>query len=139
MDLFAADDNLDEGERAALLKCLRRWLATVEITRRFLHERIDLLRAERVRRLTSLRQAGVLVLDQRGQRTIRPLFTGPASFSVEPLGGLPNLAALGIGELHALIKRLESAEDDISLQRRVLHARIDRLGGAPPADRRRAA
>jgi hypothetical protein len=139
MELFAADDNLDEDERAALLERLRRELATIEIRRRFLHERIDLLRAERVRRLTSLRLAGLLKPDRRRLPTVRPLFTGAGSFSAELLGGLPDLFALGLHELQAEIKRLKSLEDDVSLQRRVLHARIDRLGGAPPGQRRRAA
>jgi hypothetical protein len=127
MDLFAADDNLDKSERVALLERLRRKLAEVEITRRFLHERIDLLCAERVRRLSELHRAGLLALDERRPPVIRSLFTGAGSVSGDPLGGLPDLAALGIGELHALIKRLKSREDDVSLQRRVLHARIDRL------------
>ena len=136
MDVFAADDNLDEGERAAVLEILRRQVATIEITRRVLHERIDLLRAEHVRRLTSLRQAGLLVPHQSGEPVINRVFTGAGSFSDEPLRGLPDLATLGIDELRALIKRLKSREDDVSLERRVLHARIDRLSGAAPTGSR---
>ncbi|HEY7794591.1 MAG TPA: hypothetical protein VIA10_11345 [Gaiellaceae bacterium] len=129
MDLFAADDNLDEDEPAALLERLWRWLAETEIKRRFLHERIDLLREERVRRLSRLRRAGRLAVDRCAPPPARRLFTGTGTTSIEPLGGLPDLATLGLGELHAWITRLSSLEDDVSLERRVLHARIDRLAG----------
>ena len=92
-----------------------------------LHERIDLLRAERVRRLGRLRRAGLLVVERESPPPPRQLFTGKGEVSTEPLGGLPDVSSLGDDELHALIKFLKSLEDDVSLQRRVLHHRIDAL------------
>lgn len=127
MDLFDDGEALDEGERKARLAVLRNDLAEIEIRRRFLHERIDLLRAERVRRLGRLRRAGLLVVDHESSPPPRRLFTGKGEVSTEPLGGLPDVASLGDDELHALIRFLKSLEDDVSLQRRVLHHRIDAL------------
>jgi anti-sigma-K factor RsiG len=127
MELFQDSEALDEGERQARLAMLRNDLAEIEIRRRFLHERIDLLRAERVRRLGRLRRAGLLVVDRESPPPPRRLFTGKGEVSTEPLGGLPDVSSLGDDELHALIKFLKSLEDDVSLQRRVLHHRIDAL------------
>lgn len=127
MELFQDGEALDEGERQARLAMLRNDLAEIEIRRRFLHERIDLLRAERVRRLGRLRRAGMLVVDRESPPPPRRLFTGKGEVSTEPLGGLPDVSSLGDDELHALIKFLKSLEDDVSLQRRVLHHRIDAL------------
>ena len=127
MELFQDGETLDEGERQARLAMLENDLAEIEIRRRFLHERIDLLRAERVRRLGRLRRAGLLVVERESPPPPRRLFTGKGEVSTEPLGGLPDVSALGDDELHALIKFLKSLEDDVSLQRRVLHHRIDAL------------
>ncbi|HEU0337272.1 MAG TPA: hypothetical protein VFR43_11990 [Gaiellaceae bacterium] len=127
MELFQDGEALDEGERQERLAMLRNDLAEIEIRRRFLHERIDLLRAERVRRLGRLRRAGMLVVDRESPPPPRRLFTGKGEVSTEPLGGLPDVSSLGDDELHALIKFLKSLEDDVSLQRRVLHHRIDAL------------
>jgi hypothetical protein len=127
MELFQDGETLDEGERQARLAMLENDLAEIEIRRRFLHERIDLLRAERVRRLGSLRRAGLLVVDRESPPPPRRLFTGKGEVSTEPLGGLPDVSSLGDDELRALIKFLKSLEDDVSLQRRVLHHRIDAL------------
>ena len=127
MDLFDDGELLDEGDRTARLAVLRNDLAEIEIRRRFLHERIDLLRAERVRRLGRLRRAGLLVVDRGSPPPPRKLFTGKGEVSTEPLGGLPDVASLGDDELHALIRFLKSLEDDVSLRRRVLHHRIDAL------------
>lgn len=127
MELFQDGETLDEGERQARLAMLRNDLAEIELRRRFLHERIDLLRAERVRRLGRLRRAGLLVVERESPPPPRRLFTGRGEVSTEPLGGLPDVRSLGDDELHALIKFLKSLEDDVSLQRRVLHHRIDAL------------
>jgi hypothetical protein len=129
VDLFEDGEPLDEGERKARLDVLKHDLAEIEIRRRFLHERIDLLRAERVRRLGRLRRAGLLIVDHAAPPPPRRLFTGLGEVSTEPLGGLPDVTVLGDDELHALIKFLKSLEDDVSLQRRVLHHRIDALPG----------
>ena len=56
----------------------------------------------------------------------RPLYSGtgelPAEGELEPL---PDLASLDDDALWAEIRRLEQEEDDISLNRRVMHAQID--------------
>jgi hypothetical protein len=129
VDLFEDGEPLDERERTARLEVLKHDLAEIEIRRRFLHERIDLLRAERVRRLARLRRAGLLAVDHASPPLPRRLFTGRGEVSAEPLGGLPDVAALGDDELRALIRFFKSLEDDVSLQRRVLHHRIDALPG----------
>jgi hypothetical protein len=129
VDLFEDGEPLDEGERTARIEVLKHDLAEIEIRRRFLHERIDLLRAERVRRLGRLRRAGLLAVERPSPVPRRRLFTGKGEVSTEPLGGLPDLASIGDDELHALIRFFKSLEDDVSLQRRVLHYRIDALPG----------
>ena len=117
----------DEGERQARLATLRHDLGEVEIRRRLLHERIDLLRAERVRRLAELRRAGTLVPAGGAAPRPRRLFTGTGAMSTEPLGGLPEVGAMRDDELSVLIRFLKALEDDVSLERRFLHARIDEL------------
>jgi hypothetical protein len=47
-----------------------------------------------------------------------------------PLGGLPPLESLDGEALRRLIVQLESLEDDVSLRRRELHARIDMIRAA---------
>jgi hypothetical protein len=127
MELYDEDWPFDDEERLERREALERELAQVEIRRRFLHERIDLLRAERLRRLGALCATGALAPDPTAAPRRRALFTGTGSVSDEPLGGLPDVRSLGDAELHRLIRSLESREDDVSLQRRILHARIDEL------------
>lgn len=127
MQLFDHGESLGEDERALRLATLEHDLAEVEIRRRFLHERIDLLRAEHVRRLGELRRSDLLEPVAGMQPQPRRLFTGTGTMSTEPLGGLPDVATLPDDELRTLTRFLKALEDDVSLERRVLHARIDEL------------
>jgi hypothetical protein len=130
VDEFPDVGSLDERERAALRTWLRSELAEIEIRRRFLHERIDLLRGE-LRRRWRLRYEALgddAVSLSAGVAPARPaLFTGNGTVSVEPLGGLPDLTILLDGQIRELIAGMKSREDDVSLRRRELHLRIDML------------
>jgi hypothetical protein len=130
MELYEVVGPLDDDERRERRDALERELAQIEIRRRFLHERIDLLHAERLRRFGKLGDPGALgalAPHPTAAPRRRALFTGTGSVSDEPLGGLPDLRTLGDADLHELIRSLKSREDDVSLQRRILHARIDEL------------
>jgi hypothetical protein len=138
VELFPDVDGLDEHERRALLVWLRGELGQIEIQRRFLHERIDLLQAEVERRWCLRFEAlgdGAVELSTASGPHVRPLFAGTGEVPDEPLGGLPDLATTSDPELHALLNALRSREDDVSLKRRELHVRIDMLGPPPgPSD-----
>jgi hypothetical protein len=133
VDEFPDVDSLDERERAALRSWLRCELAEIEIRRRFLHERIDLLRGE-LRRRWSLRfevlgddAASLSAVSAGGAPSLRRFFTGSGAVSFEPLGGLPDLTTLLDGQIKHLIAGLKAREDDVSLRRRELHLRLDLL------------
>jgi hypothetical protein len=130
VDEFPDVDSLDERERAALRSWLRCELAEIEIRRRFLHERIDLLQGE-LRRRWRLRFEALgdeaVSLSTGGAPGRSTFFTGCGAVSVEPLGGLPDLTTLVDGQIKQLIVGLKSREDDVSLRRRELHVRIDML------------
>ena len=128
MDLYDEPEPADEEERADLLERLRAALAEIEIERHSLHERIDLVQDERLRRLRALRGAGALVVDTRQPPRDR-IFTGSGELASPPPAGLPDLERLDRGGLRRLFRRLQAREDDVSLQRRILHARIDALLG----------
>jgi hypothetical protein len=95
--------------------------------RRRLHDRIDVLRGERVARLRGQVAAGTLAVPAPSVLE-RPIFEGtgdpPDEQADDPL---PDLPSLSDDELRAMIVALEREEDDISLHRRVLHGRIDIL------------
>ena len=65
----------------------------------------------------------------RGQRATsleRPLYEGTGDLPAEDeLAPLPDLSSLDDAALWAEIRSLEQEEDDISLNRRVMHAQID--------------
>ena len=95
--------------------------------RRMLHGRIDLLRAERVERIKA-RVSGGDVAFEMPDKLEHPIFTGtgdlPEEAELEPM---PDLAATSDDALRAMIDELEHEEDDVSLERRVIHGRIDIL------------
>jgi hypothetical protein len=116
---------LSDDELSALLARLEGDEDAVSRRRRLLHGRIDILRAERTARLKAQVAAGSF--QTHSPTTLeRPLYAGtgeiPADADLEPL---PDLATLSDDALWAEIRRLETEEDDISLNRRVLHAQID--------------
>ena len=130
MDEFPDVDSLDEREREALRSWLRCELAEIEIRRRFLHERIDLLRGELSRRWSLRFEAlgdDAASLSAGGAPSLRRFFTGSGAVSFDPLGGLPDLTTLLDGQIKHLIAGLKSREDDVSLRRRELHVRLDML------------
>jgi hypothetical protein len=139
VELFPDVDGLDEHERRALLASFRAELGQIEIQRRFLHERIDLLQAE-VERRWCLRVEvlghGAVELSTASEPHVRPLFAGTGEVPDEPLGGLPDLATTSDLELHQLLHALRSREDDVSLKRRELHVRIDMLDAGRETDAR---
>ena len=116
---------LSDDELSALLARLEGDEDAVSRRRRLLHGRIDILRTERTARLKAQVAAGSF--ETHSPATLeRPLYAGtgeiPADADLEPL---PDLATLSDDALWAEIRRLETEEDDISLNRRVLHAQID--------------
>ena len=116
---------LSDDELSTLLAQLEDGEDAVSRRRRVLHGRIDILRAERTARLKAQVAAGSF--ESRSPTSFdRPLYSGtgelPAEGELEPL---PDLASLDDDALWAEIRRLEQEEDDISLNRRVMHAQID--------------
>ena len=116
---------LSDDELSALLAQLEEAEDAVSRRRRLLHGRIDILRSERTARLKAQVAAGSF--ETHTPATLeRPLYAGtgdlPADGELEPL---PDLASLDDDALWVEIRRLETEEDDISLNRRVMHAQID--------------
>ena len=117
--------SLSDTELSALLTQIEEGEDAISRRRRVLHGRIDLLRAERTERLKAQVAAGSFEV-QPLTSFERPLYEGtgtlPAEVDLEPL---PDLASLDDAALWAEIRRLEQEEDDISLNRRVMHGQID--------------
>jgi hypothetical protein len=116
---------LSDDELSALLERLEDGEDAVSRRRRVLHGRIDMLRAERTERLRAQVAAGSF--ETTPLTTLeRPLYSGtgevPAEADLDPS---PDLASLDDAALWAEVRRLEQEEDDISLNRRVMHAQID--------------
>jgi hypothetical protein len=131
MDLFPDLTTLSDPDLDRMVAELERQEDAISQRRRILHGRIDILRAERVARIKAKVQGGELALPP--EETVagdfeRPLFAGtgdlPADHSLDPM---PDLQAMGDDELKELIADLEHEEDDVSLERRVIHGRIDIL------------
>ena len=116
---------LSDDELSTLLGQLEEREDAVSRRRRVLHGRIDLLRAERTARLKAQVAAGSFEAHTPTSLE-RPLYAGtgelPAEDAVEPI---PDFATMDDETLRADIRRLEHEEDDISLNRRVMHAQID--------------
>jgi len=128
---------LSDDELSALLARLEGGEDAVSRRRRLLHGRIDILRAERTARLKAQVTAGSFQTHSPTSLE-RPLYAGTGEVSPEAeLEPLPDLASIDDDALWAEIRRLENEEDDISLNRRVLHAQID-IVSAERAKRARA-
>ncbi|MCY7303558.1 MAG: hypothetical protein LH654_11125 [Thermoleophilia bacterium] len=116
---------LSDDELAALRARLEGSEDDVSRRRRLLHGRIDILRAERTARLKAQVAAGSFQTHSPTSLE-RPLYAGTGEISADAdLEPLPDLASMDDDALWAEIRRLETEEDDISLNRRVLHAQID--------------
>ena len=116
---------LSDDELSTLLVQLEGGEDAISRRRRVLHGRIDILRAERTGRLKAQVAAGSFETTPVTSLE-RPLYTGtgdePPEVELDPV---PDLASLDDDALWAEIRRLEQEEDDISLNRRVMHAQID--------------
>jgi hypothetical protein len=124
---FLSPAGLPDDELRALLSRLEREERELSTTRRAFHERIDLLRAELVRRLRDgLAGLGSALTGDHVLRS-RPLFAGTADEPCDTPPPLPPVGGLSDVDLRTLIRTLEGTEDDVSLRRRVLHVRIDML------------
>ncbi len=116
---------LSDDQLSSLLASIEDDEEAISRRRRVLHGRIDILRAERTGRLKAK------VAD--GSFEAKPLTsfersiydgTGDVPADVE-LTALPDLDGMDDAALWAEIRRLEQEEDDISLNRRVMHGQID--------------
>jgi hypothetical protein len=121
-----SDDDLDE-----VLRRLKEEEEAVSQRRRLLHGQIDVLRAERNARLRRLVEAEGADTPDAGlvAATVVGEDEPPVSELelAEELEPLPDLASLTSEELRILIRELDREEDRISLERRLLHGRIDIL------------
>jgi hypothetical protein len=132
VDLFPELSTLSDSELDGMLNALEGDEDAISRRRRVLHGRIDILRSERVVRLKNRIADGDLPvpdIDWSPDALERPLFEGTGETpepeaEIEPM---PDLRVMSDDELRLLIAQLEHDEDDISLQRRVLHGRIDIL------------
>ena len=116
---------LSDDELSTLLVQLEGGEDAISRRRRVLHGRIDILRAERTGRLKAQVAAGSFETTPVTSLE-RPLYTGTGDVPPEvELDPVPDLASLDDDALWAEIRRLEQEEDDISLNRRVMHAQID--------------
>ncbi len=125
MEQFPDLSQLADTELEGLLRTLEQSEDRLSHRRRALHGHIDTLRHERVERLKRRVAAGSLELPSP-ETLERSIFHGSGELPPD-LGEdvLPDLATLSDGGLHDLIGSLEAKEDDISLERRVVHGRID--------------
>jgi hypothetical protein len=131
VELFPDLSTLSDPELDRMLSQLEREEDRISQRRRLLHGRIDILRSERVVRIKNKVQEGVLDLpspDETIEHLDRPIFEGtgdlPADHGIEPM---PDLRVIDDDDLRAMILQLEHEEDDVSLERRVIHGRIDIL------------
>ena len=116
---------LSDDELSTLLVQLEGGEDAISRRRRVLHGRIDILRAERTERLKAQVAAGSFEAKPLTSFE-RPLYSGTGDMPTETeLDPLPDLASLDDNSLWMEIRRLEQEEDDISLNRRVMHAQID--------------
>ena len=125
MDTLPDLHSLSDAELSALLAQIEEGEEAISQRRRVLHGRIDILRAERTERLRAQVASGSF--ESHPLTTFeRPIYEGTGSVPSESdLTPLPDLATIDDAELWAEVRRLEQEEDDISLNRRVMHAQID--------------
>jgi hypothetical protein len=118
--------SLSDDDLERLIRAAEGEEETISVRRRYLHDRIDILRRERVGRLRGMVESGTL--DLPAPSTLdRPIFEGTGDPPEEHDEALPDASTLSDDELRSLIVELEREEDDISLRRRMLHGRIDIL------------
>ncbi len=123
-DLLPLSDDALAGLRAQLEEAED----AVSKRRRLLHGRIDILRAERTARLKAQVASGRFEAHMPTSLD-RPIYEGTGELPAEgDLAPLPDLATMNDDDLWAEIRCLEQEEDDISLNRRVIHAQIDIVG-----------
>lgn len=125
MEQFPDLEQLSDAELDSLLRSLESSEDEISNRRRHLHGSIDALRQERVERLKQRVAAGTLDLPAPDHLE-RPIFQGSGDLPADSRAdSLPDMETLSDGDLHDLIGTLERREDDISLERRVVHGRID--------------
>ncbi len=117
--------SLSDAELSSLLTRIEEGEEAISRRRRVLHGRIDILRAERTERLRAHVADGTF--EAKSPPTLeRSIYEGtgdvPADAELTPL---PDLAEMDDAALWAAIRLLEQEEDDISLNRRVMHGQID--------------
>ena len=126
MDALPDFASLSDDDLESLIRADENEEETISKRRRFLHDRIDLLRGARVERLRGMVESGTL--DLPAPSTLeRSIFEGTGDAPAEHDETLPDPSKLSDDELRSLIIELEREEDDISLRRRMLHGRIDIL------------
>lgn len=123
-----SDDDLEQ-----VLRRLKDEEEAISLRRRVLHGQIDLLRAERNARLRELvasegadtPDAGLVAATVvGGDETPVSEIELDVRDEIEPL---PDLSTITTEELRVLIRELDREEDRVSLERRLLHGRIDIL------------
>lgn len=125
MDALPDVTTVSDDEIEGLLRSTEEEEEAISARRRKLHDRIDLLRHERVSRLRHSVEDGTLDLPVPNSLE-RPIFEGTGDVPDDhPVDVDPT--TLSDEELRATIMELEREEDDISLRRRMLHGRIDIL------------
>ena len=116
---------LSDAELSALLASIEDGEDAISRRRRVLHGRIDILRAERIERLRAHVADGSFEAKPPTSFE-RPIYEGTGEVPDDAdLAPLPDLAELSDEALWAAIRALEHEEDDISLNRRVMHGQID--------------
>jgi hypothetical protein len=126
VDALPDFESLSDDDLARLIRETEDEEEAISVRRRYLHGRIDVLRAARVVRLRSQVESGTLDLPAPAALD-RPIFEGTGETPEEHETDVPDADTLSDDELRSLILELEREEDDISLHRRVLHGRIDIL------------
>lgn len=118
---------MDDEERERLVVELQAEENDLSYSRRMLHGRIDMLRAERTARL---KQMPDKELAQLGDDRMHEALTGTLSTSIaaaKVADEFPDLASMSDAELDQLITQLEADENELSYRRRLLHGKIDIL------------
>ena len=126
MDALPDFASLTDDDLTQLIRTTETEEEAISQRRRFLHGRIDLLRAARVERLREQVESGTLDLPTPSTLE-RSIFEGSGDPPEAHEDDLPDVGSLTDDELRMMILELEREEDDISLRRRVLHGRIDIL------------
>jgi hypothetical protein len=132
MDVFPDLTALSDQELSMLLLDLEEQEDDVSQRRRFLHGRIDLLRAELTARLRERVAAGESVVPDdetlaRAVAKMGALPDTPLPPDDEEIEAMPDVDELTDDELHTVIRELEHVEGETSLHRRMLHGKIDIL------------